>query len=484
MQDSGSGLVYLRARWYSPGQGTLLGRDPFEGRAQQPYSQHPFQYGYSDPILNADPSGRCIPKTSVESQTALGPLLSLVTTIAGQENCEYQGINEEGLGHAWDITRGLGRAAYEMGDGMRALLFPTPIDRIQQVERYRTMLENPAAIPAMLWEEGTAPFRNLYYGWLCWDFEQFGYGMATSAITTVGFVEGIQSLRTLGGAAARVRPSRAGGPGTPDRPGATRPNDGPSPLAACSFSADTPVATPDGPQAISTLEEGDQVLAYNEATATTDSYTITAVLAHDDPVIIQLTLDDERLETTPEHPFFTQERGWVAAGELQMGEHVVQLDGTTGTITAIYAEQRTEVMYNLTVDVAHTFFVGDGQWLVHNICLADIEAKRPADWVGQTSLVPNQPGVGPRRVLGYVKAMMDKNNPFDWHNMIDTQTGKKTYIDIWTFRNGVELIADGDHRFLAARIAGVEIPEYAIKRQYYDVDWIPQYTWDDVQWDP
>ena len=26
------------------------------------------------------------------------------------------------------------------------------------------------------------------------------------------------------------------------------------------------------------------------------------------------------------------------------------------------------MMYNLTVDTAHTFFVGDGQWLVHNTC--------------------------------------------------------------------------------------------------------------------
>ncbi|MCB0107996.1 MAG: hypothetical protein KDE53_18870, partial [Caldilineaceae bacterium] len=25
-------------------------------------------------------------------------------------------------------------------------------------------------------------------------------------------------------------------------------------------------------------------------------------------------------------------------------------------------------MYNLTVAEAHTFFVGDGQWLVHNQC--------------------------------------------------------------------------------------------------------------------
>jgi hypothetical protein len=30
---------------------------------------------------------------------------------------------------------------------------------------------------------------------------------------------------------------------------------------------------------------------------------------------------------------------------------------------------KAQKMYNLTVDEAHTFFVGDGQWLVHNICM-------------------------------------------------------------------------------------------------------------------
>ena len=32
-------------------------------------------------------------------------------------------------------------------------------------------------------------------------------------------------------------------------------------------------------------------------------------------------------------------------------------------------------MYNLTVDEAHTFFVGDGDWLVHN-CQAIRNGKR------------------------------------------------------------------------------------------------------------
>ena len=31
-----------------------------------------------------------------------------------------------------------------------------------------------------------------------------------------------------------------------------------------------------------------------------------------------------------------------------------------------------QMMYNMTVATAHTYFVGDGQWLVHNACPDDI----------------------------------------------------------------------------------------------------------------
>jgi hypothetical protein len=35
-------------------------------------------------------------------------------------------------------------------------------------------------------------------------------------------------------------------------------------------------------------------------------------------------------------------------------------------------------MYNLTVDTAHTFFVGEGQWLVHNECWSELIAELKA----------------------------------------------------------------------------------------------------------
>ncbi len=59
-QDGQSGLVHLRARWYDPRQGSFLGRDPFAGYPQQPYSMHPYQYAYGNPLRYTDPSERCL----------------------------------------------------------------------------------------------------------------------------------------------------------------------------------------------------------------------------------------------------------------------------------------------------------------------------------------------------------------------------------------------------------------------------------------
>jgi RHS repeat-associated protein len=61
LHDGAAGLVHLRARWYNTRAGTLTSVDPFAGFAEQPYSQHPYQYAYSNPIIWTDPSGWCVP---------------------------------------------------------------------------------------------------------------------------------------------------------------------------------------------------------------------------------------------------------------------------------------------------------------------------------------------------------------------------------------------------------------------------------------
>lgn len=57
LQDSATGLMNLRVRWYSTAQGRFMSRDPFAGAPETPYSLHQYAYGVSDPISNVDPSG-------------------------------------------------------------------------------------------------------------------------------------------------------------------------------------------------------------------------------------------------------------------------------------------------------------------------------------------------------------------------------------------------------------------------------------------
>lgn len=55
--SDGSGLQYLRARYYSPSTGRFISKDPFPGLLTQPASLTPYVYALNSPVLLTDPSG-------------------------------------------------------------------------------------------------------------------------------------------------------------------------------------------------------------------------------------------------------------------------------------------------------------------------------------------------------------------------------------------------------------------------------------------
>ena len=57
-QMDSTGMVYLRARYYSPGTGTFTTLDPFAGNMRDPQSLHKYLYCVNDTINRIDPSGR------------------------------------------------------------------------------------------------------------------------------------------------------------------------------------------------------------------------------------------------------------------------------------------------------------------------------------------------------------------------------------------------------------------------------------------
>jgi RHS repeat-associated protein len=135
----------------------------------------------------------------------------------------------------------------------------------------------------------------------------------------------------------------------------------------CSFTADAQVALSDGSTvAISALRPGDSVLAYDPTTGKTGPHTVTAVMVNQDPATEHLALDTGSIETTPNHPFFTADRGWVLAGDLKIGEKIRTADGTDATVVSFTIDDHPAAMWDITVQGAHSFFVGDGRVLVHN----------------------------------------------------------------------------------------------------------------------
>ena len=119
---------------------------------------------------------------------------------------------------------------------------------------------------------------------------------------------------------------------------------------------------------ITEVREGDAVLAWDEASGTTGSYRVVATWVNADPATTYLTIDGDRLLATPAHPFATQERGWVPAGLLKIGEHIRKAGGGWGVVRAARNAWDAGVRYNLTVETAHTYAVGDGRWVAHNMC--------------------------------------------------------------------------------------------------------------------
>ena len=236
------------------------------------------------------------------------------------------------------------------------------------------------------------------------------------------------------------------------------------PCTVNSFSAETLVMTPSGTKPIAELVEGELVLAYNEATGEIGAYPIVDTISHVDAEIVLLTIDDETLETTAEHPFYElQSAPWLAVGQtagrwtdaikLQAGDRLWKADGTNGVVRAVAVMPVSQRMYNLTVAEAHTFFVGNGQWLVHNngpcvqLTIPEKQfGKKVADHAPDYGLDPRNPADREwlRNHIQDIGQNFEEARQGSWHPAV-----KGGGTDFWFLRKGSDVVVTkGDGTFV------------------------------------
>ena len=86
--------------------------------------------------------------------------------------------------------------------------------------------------------------------------------------------------------------------------------------------------------------------------------------------LVHLTINGEEIVTTPEHPFYSPQKGWTKAIQLRAGDILVTLNGEYVVLEKVQHEilESPVKVYNFHVEDYHTYYVGNTSVLVHNFC--------------------------------------------------------------------------------------------------------------------
>ena len=121
------------------------------------------------------------------------------------------------------------------------------------------------------------------------------------------------------------------------------------------FVAGTLVATVNGLVAIENIKAGDKVIATDPETMKVAAKTVVETYVRTDPKLYHIVISGEEFITTETHPFYVQQKGFVKAGELNVGDKLLDINGKTLVIEEITIEITEEptTVYNFQVEDFH-----------------------------------------------------------------------------------------------------------------------------------
>ncbi len=323
--DGQTGFLYDSFRSYDPVTGQFVRSDNVQDNSK---GDNPYAYVGDNPETRNDPTGHCWPWCTALIGAVIGAAVNVGTTL---------------------VSDAVQHKAPSWGEVAQSAV-------VGAVSGAITGVVGPEA----------GPVARVAAGAIASGVSQ----MAGNAMSGKPLMDGVVGATVAGG----VTGGLIEGAGALFKNGANAVSSVLESAGECSFTSGTKVATSDGEREIGTLHVGELVLAYNPSTHKIELQPTLHVWTHTDNDLVDLTLisipakiegktkeQKELLHTTSEHPFLTQEKGFLPASQLAPGLHVLKADGSYGVVVAIKLVHAAAVMYNLTVSFDHTFTVGDGQ---------------------------------------------------------------------------------------------------------------------------
>ena len=139
------------------------------------------------------------------------------------------------------------------------------------------------------------------------------------------------------------------------------------------FVAGTLVKAESGSIPIEDIKVGDYVWATDPETNVTDLKKVVNTFVRESYFLIHIKVNGECITTTPTHPFWVPEKGWIDAADLRAGDYLQLLNGGPTVIESVNYEflEVPITVYNFEVADFHTYYITDSAILVHN---ADYDA--------------------------------------------------------------------------------------------------------------
>ena len=134
------------------------------------------------------------------------------------------------------------------------------------------------------------------------------------------------------------------------------------------FVAGTLVMAVAGMVAIEKIKSGDKVISTDPETMETSPKTVLETYIREVTTLVHLTVNGEEIVTTVDHPFYVKNQGFIKAGELIVGDELLDVNGNILLVEnfAIELTEKPVTVYNFQVEDFHTYFVGTSQIMVHN----------------------------------------------------------------------------------------------------------------------
>ena len=115
---------------------------------------------------------------------------------------------------------------------------------------------------------------------------------------------------------------------------------------------DTLVSTEDGLRPIEEIQAGDYVWSENTETGKKELKKVLSVSVTETTTLVHVTTENGTVvDTTENHPFYVEGKGWCAAAELETGDVLRTEDGEQETVKGVQTEKLDKAVkvYNLEI---------------------------------------------------------------------------------------------------------------------------------------